>query len=249
MYKLTHSMSLAWRQEGNASYKKGVQDGLSPSLAIPHLQKAINAYWHAEKAAKCNDEQASAQKNYAKACWKLAAAQHDKEESFALVHYAFKQGFEYARNALETGLEKAIRWREEIEGCLQEWYEFARDVYVEESRGRDRVRYLDQIGAFLPDSVLKGKCFLDIGQALYHQGVSDLQDGDYKSSLSLAKDCYFPVEEADRLSHGDAALKTEVEILREEVYTLTCISESVQARLTGNAYTLITIMFMKNKSC
>ena len=51
------------------------------------------------------------------------------------------------------------------------------------------------------------------------------------------KECYFPIQEAERLCDGDAHIKIEVEVLTEDVYLHTCVAESSMARATGKYFT------------
>lgn len=64
------SVSVQWRQEGNAHYKS-VSEDLAPSIKIVRYQKALTCYERALSMQESDDELSSAAKNCGMTSWKI----------------------------------------------------------------------------------------------------------------------------------------------------------------------------------
>ncbi|KAK3715935.1 hypothetical protein QZH41_005274 [Actinostola sp. cb2023] len=73
-----------------------------------------------------------------------------------------------------------------------------------------------------------------IANSLFHDGVKKVHENDFSRCLSRMKDCYYPIEEAKRLSGKSEDEESEINVIQKDVYYTTCTAESIQAREMGS---------------
>eukprot|EP00057_Strongylocentrotus_purpuratus_P014238 XP_011668712.1 PREDICTED: uncharacterized protein LOC100891882 [Strongylocentrotus purpuratus] len=99
----------------------------------------------------------------------------------------------------------------------------------------ERVAGFSELLGYAPDCCLKANGYIQYSTLLFHEGLTAWQDGEYKECYRYMKECYFPIQEAERLSSQDLYIETEVNVLREDVNTHMCIAETIMARVSGDA--------------
>lgn len=158
-----------------------------------------------------------------------------KSESTVTIHTSLINGFSAYVKAMKYGKDKPEKWCQDLNSSAEIWFDFASQFYVAKTSGMERARLFEELASIFLEGKYKGQCYLSMAQALYFKGVEAIQEGDFRTSLPLTKDCYFPLEEAARLL-TDKNSCSEINILREDIFLLTCLSESTQARVTGKLY-------------
>ncbi|XP_046564313.1 uncharacterized protein LOC124273140 [Haliotis rubra] len=229
---MTTSPSVVWRQRGNEVYKTATE-GLSPVILKDRLNSALNYYQRALNAAATPNERSSACKNLAKACWKMAPVVKAREEKPDMIRFYFKEALKYFRDARSAGEDQSLSWLEDLlTSAIVCWTEFLE--YMDYADIETRIRELHVAVEYVIDDVTRAEAYLEIANHYFHAGISALQTREYKKSLSLLKDCHFPLYEAKRLGTSSSGVLEEVELLEKDMYVQMCVTESIKARVTGD---------------
>ncbi|XP_046380640.2 uncharacterized protein LOC124151971 [Haliotis rufescens] len=226
------SPSVEWRQKGNDVYKT-VTDGLSPVIQKERLNSALNYYQRALNAAATPNERSSAAKNLAKACWKMAPVVKARDEKPEIIRFYFKEALKYFRDARSASKDQKLSWLEDLlTSAIMCWTEFL--GYMDNADIETRIRELHVAVDYVIDDVTRAEAYLEIAGHYFHAGISALQEREYKKSLSLLKDCCFPLNEAKRLGTSSSGVLEGVEHLERDFFVQMCITESIKARVTGD---------------
>jgi tetratricopeptide (TPR) repeat protein len=230
------TVSVGHRIRGNGFYSLANKPGLSIVSKEENLQKALNAYYRAMQTSEGQGEISSAAKNYASAAWKMGLHKYELDKAYQQVEYFYKEALKHFLIAETSGLSKSQQWREDIasrlRSCLEEAMTHIQYLYED---AIERSSAIERLSISLGDSHWKAYCYVRIGMALFHCSISAVAKEDFKKSLTLLRDCYYPIQEARRLGQGRQDIQTEVAILEEDVFLQQCVAESLQARSTGDA--------------
>eukprot|EP00057_Strongylocentrotus_purpuratus_P008808 XP_011663282.1 PREDICTED: uncharacterized protein LOC100890018 isoform X1 [Strongylocentrotus purpuratus] len=231
------SGSAKQRERGNIFYKSATED-FSATVRIIRLENAITCYKNALSCSSNRDDEASASKNIGMASWKLATIaleseteESEKRQQSILKH--FKEALKFFCTAYVLRSYKSASWGDKLveswENCLEEACEWLAMLDTAE-----RVAGFSELLGYLPDCSLKANGYIQYSTLLFHEGLTAWQDGEYKECYRFMRECYFPVQEAERLCEGDCSIKSEIAVLQEDVYIHTCVAESSMARATGD---------------
>nr|XP_054751368.1 uncharacterized protein LOC129257136 [Lytechinus pictus] len=234
----TTQTQLSWsekqRERGNIFYKSATED-FGSTVRISRLENAITCYKSAFSCSNNKEDEASALKNIGMASWKLAtiALEKETEETGKNILKSFKEALKFFCMAYVLRSYKNASWGEKLEesweNCLDESYDWLATLNTS-----GRIAGFSELIGYLPDCGLKANGYIQYATLLFHEGLTSWQDGEYKDCYRYMKECYFPIQEADRLSEGDSYIKGEVEVLLEDVYLHTCVAESSMARATAD---------------
>ena len=83
-------------------------------------------------------------------------------------------------------------------------------------------------------SNLQAREYLEIANHYFSWSVTALGAKDYRQSLTLLKDCHFPLKEAQRFGRDGAHLR-QCALLEEDIFTQQCVAESMQERVKGES--------------
>jgi DnaJ-domain-containing protein 1 len=226
---LSKSVSCEWREKGNEIYRSA--ENLSPVLRKKRLQQAISIYTNAFQTQANDDELSSAAKNLATASCRLADI---VEEKFAHIYHV-KEAGKYFSIAYDAGLKsKSQPWIELLLTNTRLFIDEAIQFSLNLSDFKERARLLSYIACEISEENLKALCFLNLADANFKAGISELAKGKYKECLFFMRECYHPVEEARRYGHCDPFVSTEVAIYESDIFQHQCTAESIQARSTGD---------------
>lgn len=223
------SLSNDWRKKGNEFYLSASYD-LASCLRRDRIQKAISCYTKALEFKTNDDEQSSAAKNLAMSSWRVAELVADK---YTHIHY-LKEASKYFALAYNAGLlSKPQKW---IDSLLANTREYLDDMgnFSQTLKFEERSRLLRDVACEINEGSLKAYCFLQLADAIFKTGISEMSAGRYKESMRLMRECYTPVEEARRYAFQDPFTETEVRIFDEDIFMHQCTCESIQARETGD---------------
>ncbi|XP_041458958.1 uncharacterized protein LOC121410748 isoform X2 [Lytechinus variegatus] len=228
------SYSEQQRERGNTFYKSAT-DNYGPTIRLLRLDNALMCYRNALDWKTNDDEEVSAMKNIGLASWKLATTYLESSpiREVTNIRKNYKEALKYLGMSHVNRFCKSLSWglklEESWENCLKETTDWLATLET-----KDRIAGFSELLSFVPDCRLKANGYVQYATLLFHEGVTAWQDGEYKDCYRYMKECYFPIQEAERLSCQDLFIKTEVAILREDVYLHTCIAESVIARVSGD---------------
>jgi len=228
------SVSDKWRQEGNDHYKKAFSEGLSPVLKKSRVQDALNCYNKALATSGGEYESlASAAKNYAKAAWLQATVVQDYDKDIKLFTFYYKDAITHFGKALQAGNRgKDLSWIQD----LQTSYRSCLDNAFKSCRGttyRNRLSCIDSFLQSMVDETYQGDCYEEMTQVLFHQAVTALENGDFKTCLWALKECYRPIEEMKMRGRERPDLAREANVMEADVLLQTAAAESHQAINTG----------------
>ncbi|XP_050391723.1 uncharacterized protein LOC126810603 [Patella vulgata] len=219
------AVSVSWRNQGNNFYKK-VVDGLAPVVARKNLQDAMNAYYRAENYAETDDERASAQKNFGMAAFKMAQVCSASDDT-SQVEFYFKEAMKYFSNAEKYGRrDKNGDWLLGLQTMsLQCW------MSIQDTIDNDIEDHIKKYHIYVEDILgddNKANAYYELTEFYLNLAVQKVLGKDYRTALSLLKDCYFPVCEGIRFAQTKS-IRESIEMLQEDVRIQTCIAESLQA--------------------
>ena len=229
MASVAKSVSSGWRKKVNEFYLSASYD-LSPCLRRERIQKAISCYSKALENKTNDDELSSAAKNLAMSTWRVAELVTDK---YTHVFY-LKEASKYFGQAYNAGLSsKPQHWNDSL---LATTREFIDDMvnFSQTLRFEERTRLLNSVACEITEGTLKAHAFLQLADAIFKTGISEMSAGRHKESKKLMHECYMPVEEARRHGHHDPIIETEVRIFDEDIFMHLCTCESIQAQITGD---------------
>ncbi|KAK6169075.1 hypothetical protein SNE40_020196 [Patella caerulea] len=217
--------SVSWRNQGNGFYKK-VVDGIAPVVAIKNLQDAMNAYYRAENCAETDDERASAQKNYGMAAFKMAQVSSASDDT-SQVEFYYKQAMKYFSNAEKYGRrDKSSDWLLGLQTMsLQCW------MSIQDTITGDLEDHIKKYHMYV-ENILggdnKATAYYKLTEFYLNLAAQRVFEKDFRTALSLLKDCYFPVCEGIRFAQTKSVTES-IENLQEDVRIQTCVAESLQA--------------------
>ncbi|XP_052246457.1 uncharacterized protein LOC127855118 [Dreissena polymorpha] len=231
------SSSEHWRRQGNDVYVS-VEGGMAPSLQIQRFQKAIQCYQKAFDVAKTEADSSSAAKNIGRASWRCAkvhaaSGAYLAQYRYTLLHlckealknfsFAYTRGFNVMPHNWVTDILSSCRacWEDVAENMLN-----VLDIDL-------RCQALYDVTMAIEIKEIKGEAFYKLAECHFQRGILAIQNKDFKKCLCVLRDCYMPLNEAERLSH-DTHTKSEVKVLEEDVQMHMSMAESMQARQIGD---------------
>ncbi|XP_020917560.1 uncharacterized protein LOC110254854 [Exaiptasia diaphana] len=230
------SASKTERIKGNHFLEKSENEGIGYALKKGRLQDAIRCYNRAQNLAFNHDELASASKNLAKANWKLGQLFRERNEGRVLVFFHLREAIKAFDVSLTRGEDcKSEEWKADIWQSLALCIEGFLDASDEIEDLDERIKTLMPMIDILHVNVFIVRLHLKIGNSYFHDGVNKIHaDGDFARCLSRMRDCYYPIQEAKRLSGNSDYEDSEISVLEKDVFYTTCTAESVQARYCGS---------------
>lgn len=229
-------LSEKYRKEGNECYMSSKHSGLAPVLKKKRLLQSMVAYNRAKNAAANNDQLASALKNLARANWETAKMCNNIKNCSKEERHYFGEALQYYFKTLYRGENcKSALWLNEIRmcqnSCLTDAWESVSLCPLQE-----RLGLMECFTRHLKDDNFLARCFLKIATLQFQHSVVALEATDFKTSLSLLKETYRPIEEVRRLANNDPFLQSEVNVLADDVELHTASAQSMQAVATGKLY-------------
>ncbi|XP_013385178.1 uncharacterized protein LOC106155077 isoform X2 [Lingula anatina] len=229
------SVSEMWRKEGNQHYVS-VRDSLTPDLRRQRLLSALKCYYKANDFSNTAVERSSAAKNTGMAAWKLAVVLRICNERFSLQQHYFKEAIQHFNLGITSGEPvQSEDWVKKVTGmlfsCTQEALQNCGNLETDQ-RVQAIEEYLNYLSPDHPSP--RTDCFIEIANVLFRAGITSLQIGNYKDCLQRMHQCYQPIEEGKRSARDGIDLLQELQILENDVFIHTCVSESIQARTTGD---------------
>ncbi|XP_076453844.1 uncharacterized protein LOC143288991 isoform X2 [Babylonia areolata] len=227
------SVSEQWREKGNSSYRRATDD-LSPALRVLRLQEAINSYGRALSTAVNNYERSSACKNMAMANWKMAKAQSANEGPSSKISFYYREALSHFQDAKDCGSGRDAAWQDSlVDAGVRCWFDVSERL--EEWEAEERIHELHQLVGYIIDDATKAKEYLEVANHYFSWSVMALGARDYKQTLTLLKECHFPLKEAEKFGRRVPQLTRECAFLEEDIFTQTCVAESIQERMKGEA--------------
>ena len=226
--------STTLRNEGNSFYNQATQKGLRPWTVQDLLQKGIRLYQEALKAAKGDDETASACKNIAQS-YRIMATTFDYESKSEVERWLFflVEALEKFKVALQCGAScKSQLWLDSAEEGMNLCFESVIEVLGDKEASDKKIDMLRKLYEAAPTSILKGRCILERAVSTFKLGVKAYELEDFTKCLQYMSDCRAPLAEATK---HDPLLSERVGDYQQRVFMHICICESVQKRKVADS--------------
>lgn len=214
------------REEGNEIYRSAFGFSIGSCEVTKRLMKAADMFREARDCAKVEDDMSSAVKNLGLTCWKLAVHYHKHKA----VHYSttsglFNEAFLCLCSAAEMGERvKDQPWIQRVKTNLDEAIDSFFEFIMEEFRDYEgRAKFLhcavDQVSL----DVYQGKIHYELASTYFKWALVEISDGDacgFAKALKILGDCYYPIEEAKRLTgmHPLWPLRDSLTDLEDDVF-------------------------------
>ncbi|KAL8559222.1 hypothetical protein ACOMHN_040346 [Nucella lapillus] len=172
----------------------------------------------------------------AMATWKMAKAQRGGscKVSDSIIILYFKEALSHFQVALDYGSGRNAAWHDSLTDCAACcWFDVS--AMMESWEAEVRVREMHQLVGYIMDDVTKAREYLEIANHYFHWSLTALGERDFRQCLTLLKECHFPLKEAQRWGHQCPVVSRECPILEEDIYVQSCVAESIQERVKGEA--------------
>lgn len=237
------SLSNQLRNQGNDYFRRASRLSISssPQEVRDLYEQALSRYYRAKEKSENRDDECSAAKNIGKAAWKIAGVLINKRENpkniIFYLHEAIK-GLSIAYNHSESC--KDPEWRSEVfetlTVCLQEVIEAA-DAFGDRDQ---KIAQIEKLCSLTTVVEAAPDIQFTLATLYFHDGTTNLQNGNYKKCLTRMKDCYRPIEEVKRLARyaevtrATREMLSQARVLEQDVFYHTSSASSIQARVQGN---------------
>ena len=223
-----------WREEGNQSYKNSCAEGLSPVLQKHRLTTALECYKQSLDACDNDNEKSSVYKNIAVASKKYAcilSEQNDRQKYF-------KQSLRNYMLATSISGSKTKEWIDLLNVTLQETItKLIDEVLTLSIDCKSKAELLHSYLSIIRQSVARAPFLHQLIQLRFDMGSEAFNNKQYEICFQEMGECKRLLED---LKCCDGNLESDHSMLLEEVDIFIKVSESINYRVAGCLFLILT---------
>lgn len=219
------------RETGNSFYRKASEQGLCSTLQKSRLQNALDSYYEALTVCQDCIEKSSGYKNIAIASKRLAQVMVQENDDTHLYRKQFKESLKNFVLASTHSTGRTNEWKHSLmDSFTKTVEEVIENVKMKEQMFKPKVvtlqYYLDAVSS---NHIVSGPFIFELLELRYEEALHLFHQKSFHQCLQELYECKRLYE---KVQHSD--LKTSSEISLDEITIYIMISESVNARISGD---------------